>query len=555
MAVNGGPNCGSATEGVRAGDPARALVAYARSSNLIAQGEERWAYNTVLAVVGAHSPSDLPAGFDASAAAEAGTEPRSIESEQALDACLHALFQIACETGAWPTERENAPADAEAVPAAFTARLFGCLMPRPAQIRAGFWQRYAESPQAACNWFYRLCCASRYVSAREHARNLRWRFSSPWGPLEITVNLAKPEKDPRMIAQAAEGHDTANSTGPTPYPLCRLCAENEGYAGRDPAVPGGGWPARANLRSVPLVLGGEPWYLQYSPQEYFDEHCIVLSREHRPMVIDRAHLGCLLEFVAAFPHYFMGSNADLPIVGGSILSHDHFQGGKHRFPLMRAPLAQAIPWQAFPQVSLGVVKWPVSVLRLCSTEPEPLLDAATVVLDAWRSYTDTDAGIIAADADGTPHNTLTPIAYRAGERFVLDLALRCNVTSEEHPLGVFHPHAPLQHIKKENIGLIEVMGLAILPGRLERELGAVAKALSQGTVDALSDDPLGSAHARWAHEVAARHDFAREDVHQVLREEVGQVFAQVLADAGVFKDDERGHAAFTRFLHLLSASD
>lgn len=522
-------------------DPARALVSAAQNAGLIGPDDERWAYNAVLAAVGAHTAADLMPLPQSGAADDAAD----------LDTCLQTLFQTACTNGVRPW----GPADGKSVPspdaAEFGADLLGRLMPRPTEIDAGFWRRYAQSPQAACAWFYGLCCAARAVSPPSDDPALQWEAASAWGPLEITVNLAKPELDPRAIAWAARTAPL-DASARASYPLCRLCPENEGYAGRLATVGAEPWPVRTNLRLVPLELGGERWYLQYSPHAYFTEHCIVISQDHRPMVIDRAHIACLLQFVDAFPHYFMGSNADLPIVGGSLLAHDHFQGGRHTFPLMRAPLRRVVSWPAFPQVRLGVVTWPVSVLRLESADATALADAAAAVLARWRNYRDETVGIIDADADGTPHNTLTPIAYRQGDAFVLDLTLRCNVTSPDHPLGVFHPHAALHHIKKENIGLIEVMGRAILPGRLHHELSVVAAALEQGTLDSLAADPAGAPHVAWAHAVAMRHNFSREPVAAVLREEVGAVFAQVLADAGVFKEDEAGREAFDRFLAALT---
>jgi UDPglucose--hexose-1-phosphate uridylyltransferase len=363
-----------------------------------------------------------------------------------------------------------------------------------------------EDPQAATDWFYRLCGNVNYVRHSAIARNLAWESPSRWGTLEITINKSKPEKDPRDIAAA--GSTPAGEA----YPACQLCMENEGYSGR-PAAVGGGHPARQNLRIVPIELGGERWGFQFSPYAYFYQHCIAMSAEHRPMHVDRSAFHNLLDFVDLFPHYFVGSNADLPIVGGSILSHDHFQGGRHTFPMDVAPASEQFVIAAFPSVSCAVVKWPLSVLRLRCDNRALLEEAAVYVLDAWRAWTDESVGIVAVSSDGTPHNTITPICRREDDAYVLDLALRCNITSEEHPLGVFHPHADKWHVKKENIGLIEVMGLAILPPRLEAEM----------------------------------------DAGRLSREEIGRVFGTVLEDAGVFKWDKAGRAAQARFVESLGS--
>ena len=362
-----------------------------------------------------------------------------------------------------------------------------------------------EGPQAATDWFYRLCCDARYVREAAIARNMSWRTSTAWGDLEITINLSKPEKDPASIA--AEGKALVGAQ----YPACQLCVENEGYYGRGARSPLGPHPARQNLRVVPIELGGETWGFQYSPYAYFEEHCITMSAEHRPMAINRANMGRLLDFIDLLPHYFVGSNADLPIVGGSILSHDHFQGGRHEFPMMRAEVERTVSLPGFEGVTCVSLRWPLSVLRLRSTDRKELLDAACHIAQAWRSWNDQAAGVLAYDQNGTPHNTVTPIARRCGEEYELYLALRCNVTSAEHPLGVFHPHEDKWHIKKENIGLIEVMGMAILPPRLN---------------EAIYDGAL-------------------------TRDEVGRTFAGVLEDAGVFKWDEDGRAALGRFLECL----
>ena len=396
------------------------------------------------------------------------------------------------------------------------------------------------------------------------AKNIAWKTPTRWGDLEITINLSKPEKDPRDIARAGAARNTGEK-----YPACQLCIENEGYSGRGAASPMGDHPARQNLRIVPIELGGERWGFQYSPYAYFNEHSIAMSAHHRPMHIDRASLTCLLDFVDTLPHYFIGSNADLPIVGGSILSHDHFQGGAHEFPMMHAEVAQAFTMPGFEDIEGAVLTWPLSVLRLRADDRARLLDACVHVIDRWRDWTDEESGVIARTPDGTPHNTVTPVIRRVdaegrvgGERYEAYLALRCNITSEEHPLGVFHPHAEYHHIKKENIGLIEVMGLAILPARLKTELAAVGARLRAAAQDgaapadvlaALEADPACASHAAWAREVFARRsdELADGDVDAILHEEVGAVFGHVLEDAGVYKWDEAGRAAQQRFIDAL----
>ena len=369
-----------------------------------------------------------------------------------LPEILRELTDIAVERGILPDSGENRDI--------FDTKLMNCLTPRPAQVRRAFWEAYAQSPAQATDYFYGLSQNSNYIRRDRIAKDRRWVYDGEFGPLDITINKSKPEKDPRDIAAAGK----AKASG---YPLCLLCAENEGYAGRI------GHPARANHRIIPLQLGGESWALQYSPYVYYNEHCIVLSMAHRPMAVSRAGFIRLLDFVGQFPHYFVGSNADLPIVGGSILSHDHFQGGRYVFAMEKAEIEQAFDLPGFEDVTCGRVHWPISVLRLRCADPGRLADAADAVLTHWRGYSDPDAGILArTDA---PHNTITPIARRRGELFELDLALRNNRTTPEHPLGLFHPHAQWHHIKKENIGLIEVMGLAVLPARLERRNGSLLR--------------------------------------------------------------------------------
>ncbi len=411
-------------------------------------------------------------------------------------------------------------------------RLMGVLTPRPGAIIPAFWEKYRRSPREATDWFYRFSQDTDYIRSYRVAKDLKWVTHTEYGDLDITINLSKPEKDPRAIAAAK----AAPQSG---YPKCQLCRENEGYAGR------ANHPARENHRMIPLTIGGRYWFLQYSPYVYYNEHCIVLNGEHVPMRIDRAAFRKLLDFVEQFPHYFVGSNADLPIVGGSILSHEHFQGGRYTFAMEKAPVEVPVSFPGFDGVEAGIVKWPMSVLRLRCAGREKLTDLAGRILDAWRNYTDADAFIF-SETDGEPHNTITPIARRRGEDYELDLVLRNNLTTEEFPLGVYHPHPELHHIKKENIGLIEVMGLAVLPARLRTELSALADALVSGA-DLRGDEAL-SKHADWAEELRGRYVFTADNAVGILKDEVGRVFAKVLEHAGVYKRTEEGRAAFLRFV-------
>lgn len=509
-----------------------ALVGYALAHKLIAPEDAVWAHNALLEVVGAHGCED-----DSRRVQGATDKPAEVAS---LEKLLAPLVDAACNSGA--IEDAAGPRDRMAM------RLMGVLTPRPSTVGARFEELMAQSPEAATTWFHTLCEDVGYIRTEAVARNIRWTSKTHWGMLELSVNLSKPEKDPRNIARAAQAPVSKTQT---PYPACQLCRENEGYAGRDVSTYSSAHPARQNLRIVPITLGGDPWGLQYSPYCYYEEHCIAMNDAHVPMHVDGGNLGRLLDFVDLFPHYFIGSNADLPLVGGSILSHDHFQGGRHAFCMDHATTVQNFRLSAFPNVRCGVVAWPTSVLRLECADRHELLRAAIKVLDAWRGYDDKPAGIV-SHTGSTRHNTVTPIAHRERGVYRLDLALRCNVTSEEHPLGVFHPHEELWHVKKENIGLIEVMGLAILPGRLDRELSAVAEGLLQGAD--LSADPLTSKHATWAREVAARHpEFDESSARSILQTEVSQVYAKVLEDTGVFKWDEPGRAALERFLTALGA--
>ena len=418
----------------------------------------------------------------------------------------------------------------------FDARLMNCLTPRPAEVQRVFFEKYKESPQAATDYFFNLSRKSNYIRTARVARDLKWTIDTDYGTLDITINLSKPEKDPKAIAAARNAKQSA-------YPKCQLCMENEGYAGRV------NHPARENHRVIPLTINGSKWGFQYSPYVYYNEHCIVFNGQHVPMKIEKATFEKLFDFIDLFPHYFLGSNADLPIVGGSILSHDHFQGGHYTFAMEKAPVIREFTIKGFEDVKAGIVKWPLSVIRLNSTDRSRVIALADHILSAWRGYTD-ESAFIFAETDGTPHNTITPIARKHGDIYELDLALRNNITTEEHPLGVYHPHEELHHIKKENIGLIEVMGLAVLPSRLKGELTDLADYIVTGR-DIRSNEAL-SKHADWVDEFLPRYsDVNKDNITGILQQEVGKVFCRVLEDAGVYKCTDEGMSAFMRFVDTL----
>ncbi len=416
----------------------------------------------------------------------------------------------------------------------FDTALMDCLMPRPSQVHREFEALYdTYGPEAATGWYYALSQNSNYIRRDRIAKDRKWTANTKYGVLDITINLSKPEKDPKAIAAAKNAPQSG-------YPKCQLCVENEGYAGRM------NHPARHNHRIVPITINESDWFLQYSPYVYYNEHCIVFNGQHTPMKIERATFRKLLDFVAMFPHYFVGSNADLPIVGGSILSHDHFQGGRYEFAMERAPVELIWNFPDFPDVAAGIVHWPMSVIRLRSADSHRLVELADRILHRWRDYSDPECTIYAY-TDGVPHNTITPIARRRGEDFELDLVLRNNLTTEEHPLGLYHPHEELHHIKKENIGLIEVMGLAVLPSRLKGELDTLAKALKEGIPSSEFAETIQK-HTRWADDLRYHYDFETEDVPRILEYEVGRIFARVLEDAGVYKLTPEGRTGFVRFL-------
>ena len=418
----------------------------------------------------------------------------------------------------------------------FDTKLMNCLVPSPAQVQEKFWKEYEKSPEDATAYYYKFSQDTNYIRRDRIKRDRKWTVDTQYGTLDITINLSKPEKDPKAIAAAGAAKSSS-------YPKCQLCMENEGYAGRV------NHPARENHRIIPITIQGKKWGFQYSPYVYYNEHCIVFNGEHIPMKIDRNAFAKLFDFIKLFPHYFLGSNADLPIVGGSILSHDHFQGGHYTFAMAKAPIIENFTVSGYEDVEAGIVKWPLSVIRLRGKDTERIIDLADHILGKWRAYTDEDA-FIYAETDGTPHNTITPIARMKDGLYELDLTLRNNITTEEHPLGVYHPHAKLHHIKKENIGLIEVMGLAVLPARLKGEMELLKEYILEGK-DIRSNEQIEK-HADWVDEFLPSYpDVNAENIEHILEQEVGKVFCQVLEDAGVYKCTEEGLKAFHRFIDIL----
>ena len=485
------------------------LVTYALHRELITKWETVWATNAILETLKLDSYTD----------------PGFVWNDIDLPVVLDELMDDAYARGVLA---ENSIVYRDQ----FDTALMGRLTPRPLEVIIKFQALYAQEPKAATDWYYKFSQDTNYIRRDRIAKDVQWKAPTEYGELDITINLSKPEKDPKAIA-------AARNLPASDYPRCQLCYENEGYAGRV------NHPARQNHRVVPITINGSPWFLQYSPYVYYNEHCICFNREHIPMRIDRACFAKLLDFVGQFPHYFVGSNADLPIVGGSILAHDHFQGGRYTFAMEKAPVEMPFTLPGFEDVEAGIVKWPMSVIRITGGDPNRLVELADKILTAWRGYTD-ESAFIFAETDGEPHNTITPIARRRGEKFELDLVLRNNITTEEHPLGVYHPHAELHHIKKENIGLIEVMGLAVLPARLKEELAAVADALVSGTD--LRANELTEKHADWAEDFKGKYSITAENALDIVQKETGLVFAKVLEHAGVYARNAEGKAAFLRFL-------
>lgn len=455
-------------------------------------------------------------------------EEVEVNGEKELEEILGELLDEACSRGII----ENSVVYRDL----FDTKMMNCLMPRPAQVQETFWKKYEESPEAATDYYYKLSQDSDYIRRYRVKKDWKWTVDSPYGEIDITINLSKPEKDPKAIAAAKNAKASS-------YPKCLLCVENEGYAGRV------NHPARENHRIMPITVNDSAWGFQYSPYVYYNEHCIVFNGKHTPMKIEKETFMKLFDFVKLFPHYFIGSNADLPIVGGSILSHDHFQGGHYTFAMAKAPIEKHFEVKGFEDVESGIVKWPLSVIRLRSKDEKRLIELGTHILNAWRGYTDEEAFVF-AETDGEPHNTITPIARKVGEIYELDLTLRNNITTEEHPLGLYHPHAEYHNIKKENIGLIEVMGLAVLPSRLKQELETLAEYIVEGKD--ISENEMIEKHTKWVEKFLPKYDtITKENVMDILKEEVGIVFTKVLEDAGVYKCTEEGRTAFARFLNTL----
>ena len=494
------------------------LVEYGIGTGLIDEEERIYSTNLILDVMDMDS-YDEPGEYKKLSYIDPGDN---------LELILEALIDDAISRGV--IEDDQVSRDL------FDTKLMNCITPRPSYVRKRFEELYEKSPKEATDFYYDFSCNTDYIRRYRIKRDLKWKTETEYGALDITINLSKPEKDPKAIAAAKNAPQSA-------YPKCQLCAENEGYRGRV------NHPARENHRIIPIKLAGEDFFLQYSPYVYYNEHCIVFNKRHIPMKINRSCFEKLFDFISLFPHYTVGSNADLPIVGGSILSHDHFQGGNYEFPMARAGLLSEFTVKGYEDIEAGIVRWPLSVIRLTGRHRDKLLDLASHILKCWREYTDEDA-FIYAKTSGEPHNTITPIARRSGAAFQLDLALRNNITTDECPLGVYHPHSNLHHIKKENIGLIEVMGLAILPSRLKAEIALLREYILEGK-DIASEESIAK-HADWVFDFKKKYDSIDEsNIDGILRDEIGIVFSHVLEDAGVFKQTEEGLAAFRRFTDSL----
>ena len=495
------------------------LMQYGLATGLIAREDRRYMVNHILELLKIDAISDEALAQ----VMEFDGEDKSVVDQ--LEDILSDICDYAYENGLM---EENSIGYRDL----FDTKVMGLLVDRPAHVIEKFWQDYREDPVKATDAYYKFSQDTDYIRRYRIRKDMKWVAPTQYGDLDITINLSKPEKDPKAIAAAKLAKQTA-------YPKCQLCMENEGYAGRLDH------PARENHRIIPVTINGSPWGFQYSPYVYYNEHCIVFNSQHVPMKIERATFAKLFDFVKQFPHYFVGSNADLPIVGGSILSHDHFQGGHYEFAMAKAPVEREISFAGFEDVKAGIVKWPMSVIRISGPDTERLIELADKILAAWRSYTD-ESAFIFAETDGEPHNTITPIARKRGDQYELDLVLRNNITTEEHPLGVYHPHAELHHIKKENIGLIEVMGLAVLPARLKGEIEGLCRAIVAGE-DLRKDEALAK-HADWVDELKKTYTFTADNVEEILKKEIGIVFMKVLEHAGVYKCTEEGRQAFLRFV-------
>ncbi len=488
------------------------LVTYGMETGLISEEEKIYSTNLILDVL---KLDDYE-------------EPEENYEKVELEPVLKELLDYAVEKGLIE--------DSVVYRDLFDTRLMNCLVPRPSQVIKTFKEKYAASPEEATKYYYKLSRDSDYIRRYRVCKDMKWVTKTEYGDIDITINLSKPEKDPKAIAAAK----LAKQSG---YPKCQLCRENEGYAGRT------NHPARENHRIIPITINGGQWGFQYSPYVYYNEHCIVFNGQHVPMKVERATFVKLFDFIKLFPHYFIGSNADLPIVGGSILSHDHFQGGNYEFAMAKAPVEREFTVKGYEDVKAGIVKWPLSVIRLSCTDEKRIIDLADHILKAWRGYTDEEAYVF-AETDGEPHNTITPIARKRGDMYELDLALRNNITTPECPFGLYHPHNELHHIKKENIGLIEVMGLAVLPSRLKEEMEILSDYIVDGK-DIRSNEKIEK-HADWVDGFRPKYPVINaENVDAVIKEEIGIVFKKVLEDAGVFKRDAKGQAAFDRFTGTL----
>ena len=459
-------------------------------------------------------------------------EARTVSGDSDLEDILMPMLDWAVETGLIPDGTDT-------YRDLLDAKIMGCLVAPPSVIYAKFEEKRKHcGPKAATSWFYEMQQHAHYIHTGRIAKNVRWFTPTEDGELEITINLSKPEKDPKAIAEAKK-------LSQKQYPLCLLCKENVGFGGRI------NHPARQNHRIIPVTLTNESWFMQFSPYVYYNEHCIVFKGEHEPMQISKKTFERLLSFISIYPHYFIGSNADLPIVGGSILSHDHFQGGAHEFPMAKAKMEEVFSLEKFPRVKAGIVKWPMSVIRLQSSDQQTLAEAADFILHEWKMYSDPEAGLFSHTGE-TPHNTITPIARRHGDEYELDLVLRNNRTDKQHPGGIFHPHKEVHHIKKENIGLIEVMGLAVLPGRLAEELSQLKAALlSKNPLEEIKACPPIMKHESWAERLIEENTFTKDNVEAILQKEIGLIFSRILAQAGVFKRTEQGKTAFKRFIQTL----
>lgn len=484
----------------------KSLVKYAIDNGMIEKWDEIWAINTVCQALNMDSFEDC-------------------EAENAeLEDILASILDYAVENGLCE--------DSVVYRDLFDTKIMGLLTPKPSEVISKFHFLYSRDKKAATDYYYKLCQDSDYIRRYRIKNDLKWITKTEYGDIDITINLSKPEKDPKAIAAALKMKTTS-------YPKCALCKENEGYMGRI------NHPARQNHRIIPMTLGGDNFYLQYSPYVYYNEHCIVFNAEHTPMKIDKPAFTKLLDFVEKFPHYFVGSNADLPIVGGSILTHEHFQGGNYEFAMAKAPIETEVTFSGFEDVQAGIVKWPMSVIRIIGTDKARLVELADKVLTTWRGYTDKDS-FIYAKTEGTPHNTITPIARMRNGKFELDLVLRNNITTEDCPLGYYHPHPEYHHIKKENIGLIEVMGLAVLPSRLKNEMAVLGKAMVNG--EDISTNETISAHKEWAEMIMQKYDINESNINDILKKEIGIVFTSILGQCGVYSRDEEGKAGFLRFI-------